>query len=433
MLRGATAQEETEVVGTWHHHAVSESRVPPLTVHDWETGNETGEHPLDAWLPLKVQTGGSRRHGAISNKENRAGRNPDAEQKSLSQPKRSDAAARGGAAERLTPRYCLLRDRLDPPAHIHVAGPAAIDGARRVSRNALRHVGARRDLRNERHHLAVLGAADSNALLEAGIDLAAVIARLMVGRIDVVVAVDVEPAWAPELLPLLKELAVLIEDLDAVVDAVSHEQPASRIHGELMRRAELARTAAALAPGLDEGAVLGELENAVIGARAVSLRHEDVAVRRHEDVGRLIERVGGVGVAGDARLAQRHQHFAVLAELDDGLALAILRSRVGYPDVAFAVDMEAVRIVHRAGAELGLQVAVGVELHDRIERRAAAVVRGTTVERPETPPCDFLVRTVLSPSAPRSRDDPDVATSRRQSDREATSVSRSGRGAVETL
>src|SRR5262245_57825987 len=73
----------------------------------------------------------------------------------------------------------LLRDRLDPAAHVHVAGPAAIDGARRVSRNALWHVGARRDLRNEGHHLAVLGAADANALLEAGIDLAAVIARLM--------------------------------------------------------------------------------------------------------------------------------------------------------------------------------------------------------------------------------------------------------------
>jgi hypothetical protein len=62
---------------------------------------------------------------------------------------------------------------------------------------------------------------------------------------------------------------------------------------------------------------------------------------------------------------------------------AALRNRVGHPDVAVAVDMETVRIVHRAGAELGLQVAIGIELHDRIERRIAAVVRRAAVERPQ--------------------------------------------------
>jgi hypothetical protein len=39
----------------------------------------------------------------------------------------------------------------------------------------------------------------------------------------------------------------------------------------LMRCVELAGTAAALAPGLDVLAVLGELENTVVGASAVSL------------------------------------------------------------------------------------------------------------------------------------------------------------------
>src|SRR5262245_36425315 len=108
----------------------------------------------------------------------------------------------------------LLRDRLGPAAHVHLAGPATIDDARGVSRNALRHVGVGRDLGNEGHHLAILRAADANALFEARVDLAAVITRLMVGRIDVVIAVDVEAARTPELLPLREVLAVLIEDLD---------------------------------------------------------------------------------------------------------------------------------------------------------------------------------------------------------------------------
>src|SRR5262249_8997248 len=117
----------------------------------------------------------------------------------------------------------------------------------------------------------VLRAADADAFLEAGIDLAAVITGLVIGRVDIVVSVDIEATRAPELFPLLEELAVLIEDLDAIVDAVRHEQAAGRIHGQLVRRIELARPAAALAPGLDVGAVLGELEDAIVGARAVSL------------------------------------------------------------------------------------------------------------------------------------------------------------------
>ena len=48
--------------------------------------------------------------------------------------------------------------------------------------------------------------------------------------------------------------------------------------------------------------------------------------------------------AGDARLAERHQHLAVRAELDDLLALCRpCCLRVGHPDVAVAVDVQAVR------------------------------------------------------------------------------------------
>jgi hypothetical protein len=78
-----------------------------------------------------------------------------------------------------------------------------------------------RDFGDEGHHFAVLRAADTNALLEAGVDLATVIARLMVCRVDVVLAIDVESARTPELLPLLKEFPILIEYLDAIVNAIS--------------------------------------------------------------------------------------------------------------------------------------------------------------------------------------------------------------------
>ena len=93
----------------------------------------------------------------------------------------------------------------------------------------------------------------------------------MIGRIDIVVPIDVEFARKPELLPFVKEIPVLIENLDAVVDAIGNEQAAGRIHGQLMWGVELAGTAAALAPGLDVFAVLGELENAIGRAGAVSL------------------------------------------------------------------------------------------------------------------------------------------------------------------
>src|SRR6516225_11028692 len=135
-----------------------------------------------------------------------------------------------------------------------------------------------------------------------------------------------------------------------------------------MRGVELARTAAVLAPRFDVLAVLGELEDAIVGASAMALRHEDIAVRRDVDVGRLIERIGRARVAGNAWLAQRHQYLAVLAEFDDGLALAALGHGVGYPYVTFTVHMEAMRVVDHAAAEFGLQIAVSIELHDRIER-----------------------------------------------------------------
>src|SRR5256885_16538380 len=95
-----------------------------------------------------------------------------------------------------------LRHCFDPTAHVHLAGPGPVDDARGVGCDAFWHVGVGRDFGNESGHLAVFHTADADALLEARIDLAAVIARLMVVRIERVVLVDVDAAAAPELLPL---------------------------------------------------------------------------------------------------------------------------------------------------------------------------------------------------------------------------------------
>ena len=55
------------------------------------------------------------------------------------------------------------------------------------------------------------------------------------------------PAGAAELLPFREELAVLIEDLDAIVASVGYEKPPLRIHGQRMQF-EFARPRAELGP-----------------------------------------------------------------------------------------------------------------------------------------------------------------------------------------
>src|SRR6185295_13021441 len=135
--------------------------------------------------------------------------------------------------------------------------------------------------------------------------------RLGIGRVEHVVLVDVDAARPAELPPLLEELAVLIEDLNAAVAAIADEQTSARIERERVRHVELPRARAGRAELLDELAVLVELEHAA--AAAVSLSDEDVAVRCECDVVRLIEVLGVARAAGSPK---RHQHLAFRAELD---------------------------------------------------------------------------------------------------------------------
>jgi len=158
---------------------------------------------------------------------------------------------------------------------------------------------------------------------------------------------------------------------------------AGRIHRQAVRHIELARPLALLAPLLDVLAVLVELDDAVVGVAAVAIGDEDVAVGRHQDVGRCVERI--LCGPGDAGLAERHEKLAVLIELHDGVTLAVvLRGSVGHPDVVVPVDMQAVRKIDHAPAEALYQLAFFVELHDRIELRVRTrPCIFATVERPD--------------------------------------------------
>src|SRR5262249_30466652 len=80
---------------------------------------------------------------------------------------------------------------------------------------------------------------------------------------------------------------------------------------------------------------------------------------------------------------ERHQDLAVGAELEDRVAFAVAARLIGRPDIALPVDMEAMRAIDQAGAEARNELAVLVELHDRIESRIDAVVAGAAVVRPD--------------------------------------------------
>src|SRR5258708_16909283 len=96
---------------------------------------------------------------------------------------------------------------------------SAIDVARRIRRDALGCAGGVAFLdrvRDERRHRAVLGAADADAALPAVMILRDGL-RFGVCHVDHIVLVDIDAARPAELRPLIDELAILIENLDAVV------------------------------------------------------------------------------------------------------------------------------------------------------------------------------------------------------------------------
>ena len=91
---------------------------------------------------------------------------------------------------------------------------------------------------NERRDQAVADAADADAALPAVVVLGNGF-RFGIGDVDDVVSVDEDAARPAELVPLIEEVAVLVEDLDAIVLAVADEQPAARVDGDRVRHVEL--------------------------------------------------------------------------------------------------------------------------------------------------------------------------------------------------
>src|SRR5690242_3663486 len=116
----------------------------------------------------------------------------------------------------------------------------------------------------------------------------------------------------------------------------------------------------------------------------------DVAVLRDHDTGRAVEVF--LVSARDTRFTERHHELAVGAELVDLMPKVFLEPRfpayvavsraVGDPDEAFAIDEEAMREVHDALPEAPHELAVHVDLDDRVEGGFGAAVRATAIEDP---------------------------------------------------
>src|SRR4029453_8548536 len=167
------------------------------------------------------------------------------------------------------------------------------------------------------------------------------IPRFRVGYVEGVGAfVDIEAAGPAELKPLSDELAVLVEDLNAVVLSITDEQASPRIERQRVDDVELTRTHTLPAPGLDELAVLVEFHDARVAdgcaAARVAVADEDVAVRRYRDLGWGVELIQ-TG-SRNTLLTEGQQNLAVLTELED-LMGAVIR----HPKVAVFIDGQLVR------------------------------------------------------------------------------------------
>src|SRR5262245_63482106 len=151
---------------------------------------------------------------------------------------------------------------------------------------------------------------------------------------------------------------------------------------------KLARTSPFLSPGLYELSVLRELHDPRVRIPAVSVRDENVAVGRSDDIGRLIE--GVRAVAGDSNFAERQQDLSIRTELDDDVSLPDRclsrragRDSVGHPDVSVSVHMHAVREYEHPLAEAVHELDRRIKLEDGRHLRSHAGVRSASLSDPD--------------------------------------------------
>ena len=123
----------------------------------------------------------------------------------------------------------------------------------------------------------------------------------------------------------------------------------------------------------------------------VAVSDVDGAVGGNHHVARLVERV--TPGRADAGCAQRHQQFAVRAELHGHVALALavgigaVRAlRVGDPDVAVGIDVQPVRLNHEPGSEAGDEVSRRVEFQHGVQGEAGAGVAAAALRDPDVAP-----------------------------------------------
>ena len=170
--------------------------------------------------------------------------------------------------------------------------------------------------RNEGRDLAVLDAADPDALLEARIGL---VVGLRIRHVDHVVLVDDTLLGRPNCF-----------------HSASSRRPGRKIWMRLLTRSATnsrfwessamlcgVLSSPAAAPCLPQAVMnfpsFAELHDAVVGDRLVTRRDRRRRRCRRwagEDVARAVEDTSGL--AGNAGLAERHQHLAVGRELDRG-------------------------------------------------------------------------------------------------------------------
>ena len=169
----------------------------------------------------------------------------------------------------------------------------------------------------------------------------------------------------------------MVEDLDAIVRPLADEHPAAGIDGNRVQRAELARCIASPSPRLDKGPIAGELHHAVVRIGTVTIRDENVAVVRHHNATGRIEVVRTA--AWNSGRAQPHEHFTLGVELDDLVPAGSLgrthrAHRVGHPHVTVRVYIDSVRPYEHTATEALHNIAVRVELQNRVQIRVQTLI-----------------------------------------------------------
>ena len=143
---------------------------------------------------------------------------------------------------------------------------------------------------------------------------------------------------------------------------------------------ELARAGAPPAPGRNELAATGELDDPSIGLAAMPVTHDDVAIGGNRDVRWSVEHVGALTCYTGS--AERQQYLAPWTELDDLVALAVVANVVGRPYVALAIDIEAMWVVEETLAKAHHKISGGIEFLDGIKRGVDTVFCSTSIESP---------------------------------------------------